>query len=95
MSSDKKRYNTSTRQLDHLVDNIRMMVNSDVNINPRVAKTAIATESFTDSDLMELNSSVNNIRGTIEGICESLNLSKLYSKSSTDRCWYSCSYHLW
>ena len=75
MLFDKKRYNTSTRQLDHLVDNIRMMVNSDVNINPRVAKTAIATESFTDSDLMELNSSVNNIRGTIEGICESLNLS--------------------
>ena len=40
---DKKRFNASTRQLDQLVDSIRVMVNDDTCINPRIAKTAIST----------------------------------------------------
>ena len=74
---DKKRFNASTRQLDQLVDSIRVMVNDDTCINPRIAKTAISTESFSDVELMELRNSVDNVRHTMESICQSLNLNTL------------------
>lgn len=71
-----KRQNTnvSHQLLDSLVDQIRLMINDGGDINPSIAKIGISTEGYSENDIMQLESSVHNVRNSIEGICGQLGL---------------------